>query len=302
VLFRNMADTFEAFVRCEDCLRATIELTPPTEDASIQSFRVQQPFLADFTDLSTRLRPGVSALPVYLPGLSRALAIGTPVVRSSVILDEETRKVFVALDDLVRDPSTLLALRDTRDSLSLLSPLLNYIAPYQTVCNYSTSFFTGLQGDVGFETANGSAQAALLKLDGNSRQDNKMGDLNDRPADIPKNVNPHGAIYPDNSPEKHPWEVQHTQAYPPAIDAQGNADCQIGQEGFLTGPANAPLTDENAPRRDYTSASVEDPSDQNQIREFDRTRAGGSHTVNTNNTPGLSGPTFIGIKNLADVP
>ena len=30
VLFTNMADTFAAFVRCEDCLRATIEKSPPT--------------------------------------------------------------------------------------------------------------------------------------------------------------------------------------------------------------------------------------------------------------------------------
>jgi virulence factor Mce-like protein len=299
VMFRNMADTFEALVRCPGCLRATIERTPPTEDASIRSFRVQQPFLADFTDLSVRLRPAVTALPAALPGLSRALAIGTPVVASSVRLDDETRNVFVALDDLASDPSTLLTLRDARDAISVLNPLVNYVAPFQTVCNDGMYFVTGLQGDVGFELANGAAQAGLLKSDTLSSQDNKAGDLNDRPADIPKNVNPHGALYPDKS--RSAWEVQHTQAYPPAIDAQGNADCQTGQSGFKTGPANLPFTDANI-QESYRSASVDDPSDESQIREFDRTHAGGSHTVNESNDPGLSGPTFTGLPNLADVP
>src|SRR5918911_2547850 len=94
VLFRNMADTFAALVRCEGCLRATIEKSPPTEDVSIRSFRVQQPFLADFTDLSRRLTPAVAILPGALPRLNRALAIGTPVVRSSVTLSEQTSNVL----------------------------------------------------------------------------------------------------------------------------------------------------------------------------------------------------------------
>jgi virulence factor Mce-like protein len=299
VLFRNMADTFRALVRCEDCLRATIEKAPPTEDASIRSFRVQQPFLADFTDLSRRLTPAVAALPSTLPPLSRALAIGTPVVRSSVTLNVETQRVLNALDDLVRDPNTLLALRDVRNTISVLDPLANYVAPYQTVCNNTVAFFTGLQGDVGFQTENGSAQAALLKTDSLTTQENTMNQLSDRQPDIPRNINPHGATYP-GSPDS-PYMVAHTQAYPPAIDAQGNADCQVGQEGFLTGPLNGPVS-----RGDfdptYASRSVANPTSKSQNDEFQAHFAGGSHTVNQMNTPGLSGPTYTGVPNLQDVP
>jgi virulence factor Mce-like protein len=299
VLFRNMADTFAALVRCEDCLRATISKTPPTEDASIRSFRVQQPFLADFTDLSRRLTPAVAVLPSALPRLNRALAIGTPVVRSSVTLNQETSKVFVALDELARDPNTLLSLRDVRDTISVLDPLANYVAPYQTVCNDTVAFFTGLQGDVGFKTTNGSAQAALLKmLTDPTQQDNRLTTLVDRQPDIPSNVNPHGAKYP--MPGNPPWEVAHTQAYPPAIDAQGNADCQIGQEGFPTGPLEP-----NPNRANYDptyKARSINPVNFNTAQDFNQHFASGSHTVNTMNTPGLSGPTFTGVPNLHDVP
>jgi virulence factor Mce-like protein len=299
VLFSNMADTFAAIVRCPDCLRATIEKSPPTMDVSIRSFRVQQPFLADFADLSTRLRPAAQVLPDALPKLNSALAVGTPVVRDTVTLNEETEEVFDSLTYLVDDPSTLLALRDARDTISVLNPLANYVAPYQTVCNYGNYFLTGLSGDVGFETAGGSAQAALLKSDTASRQDNKLGEFTaDRPADAPLNVDPRGAIYPGG---EEPWEVQHSQAYSPAIDAQGNADCQIGQTGFPSGPLNEPVS-----RGDYDDsykpATVENPDDLAEVQEFSAERAGGSRTVNQHNTPGLRGPTFTGVDHLKDVP
>jgi virulence factor Mce-like protein len=298
VLFRNMADTFEALVRCPDCLRATIVKTPPTEDVSIRSFRVQQPFLADFTDLSRRLTPATAELPRALPQLSRALAIGTPVVRSSVTLNNETGKVFNALDDLVKDPSTLLALRDARDTISVLNPLVNYVAPYQTVCNQTVSFFTGLQGDVGFEVANGAAQAGLLKSDTTLQQDNKLGDLGDRSADIPSNVNPHGAQYPD--PPGGNWEAQHSVAYAPAIDAQGNADCQNGQTGYPTGPLNGPVP-HGTYDPTYKPRSVNPPSG-SALTNFNQHFAGGSHTITQMNYPGLLGTSKGGVPNLQDVP
>src|SRR4051794_14492963 len=298
--FIHQARTFAAIVRCEDCLRATIERTPPTEDVSIRSFRVQQPFLASFTDLSRRLEPAVTELPRSLPRITHAIVVGTPVVRSTVSLNHEVSRVFLALDDLVRQPSTLHSLRDVRDTISLLDPLANYVAPYQTVCNDSVAFFTGLQGDVGFKTTNGSAQAALLKLDSGTSQENTENQLTDRQPDIPRNINPHGATYPGN-PQKPPYMVAHTQAYPPAIDAQGNADCQVGQEGFLTGPLNGPVSRGDLDRS-YASHAVSDPSSKSQNDDFQAHFAGGSHNVNQMNTPGLSGPTYTGVPNLQDVP
>ena len=301
VLFSNMADTFAALVRCPDCLRATIEKSPPTMDASIRSFRVQQPFLADFADLSTRFRPAVQELPRALPKLNSALAVGTPVVRQTVTLNEETGKVFDSLNYLVADPSTLLALRDARDTISVLNPFANYVAPYNTVCNYTNYFLTGLQGDVRFETSNGSAQAALLKSDTELEQDNKLGEFtSDRPADIPANVDPRGATYP--GPDPQPWERQMGIAYGPAIDAQGNADCQIGQAGYPSGPLNGPIT-----RGDYdpTYKSATVPNAQNDpaaVEEFSNTRAGGSRTLDQNNLPGLRGTTRTGVEHLRDVP
>src|SRR4051812_6042061 len=140
-LFARMADTFEAFNRCPSCLQDTIAKQPPTLDVGSRSLRVQRPFIIDFADLSRRLVPAANELPVALPRLNSALAVGVRVLPRTVTLDENTARVFLALDDLVREPATGMALTDLRDALGVLKPLINYVAPHQTVCNYTTYFF-----------------------------------------------------------------------------------------------------------------------------------------------------------------
>ena len=88
-LFAKMADTFAAFSRCPSCLQDTIAKNPPTLDVAIRSFRVQRPFLVDFTDLSRRLIPFANVLPSALPKLNSALAVGTTVLPQTVELNQE---------------------------------------------------------------------------------------------------------------------------------------------------------------------------------------------------------------------
>src|SRR3954464_12644601 len=156
-LFTKMADTFAAFNRCPTCLQQTIEKNPPTLDTAIRSLRVQRPFLADFTDLSRRLIPAANALPVALPKINAALAAGIPVLPQTVTLNKNTEKVFNALDDLVQEPTTGLALSDLRDTLGVTKPLINYVAPFQTVCNYTTSWINGLGQHQSEGVTNGTA-------------------------------------------------------------------------------------------------------------------------------------------------
>jgi hypothetical protein len=116
-------------------------------------------------------------------------------------------------------------------------------------------------------------------------------------------VNPIGAMYPTqaNTKGNAPWEVQHAPAYPVAIDSKGNADCEFGQHGFPTGPNNGPITRGNYDPT-YKPRAISSPTNFNEAQTFDEKYAGGSHTVNADNLPGLRGPTFTGIKNLKDLP
>ncbi len=113
-LFGQMASTFEAINSTEgqcgnspaaSCLQGTIAKGPPTQDTAIQSFQVQRPFLADFTDLSRRLIPAAQVIPTAVPKLNEALLVGTPVQRQSVTLSNNTTGLFNALTRSPRTPT-----------------------------------------------------------------------------------------------------------------------------------------------------------------------------------------------------
>jgi hypothetical protein len=230
-----MADTFAAISADPGALQATIEKSPPTLDASIRSLRVQRPFLADFADLSARLRPAARELPRSLPAVNRAFRVGTPVLPRTVVLNQRLRGAFGALRDLFREPNTLLAFRDLNTTFTVATPGIEFIAPYQTVCGYTTYFLNALgehqsQVQTG-PTGGGTNQNQNLRFV-NLAQPNNFGTVeSSRPADIPPNTLPQDAK--DEAGE--PLGRLYNNPYQPAVDAQGNADCEIGQWGYPNG-------------------------------------------------------------------
>jgi virulence factor Mce-like protein len=280
-LFSNMATTFAAISSDPASLQATIEKSPTTLDASISSFRVQRPFLADFADLSHRLRPAVNELPRSLPAINRAFRVGTPILPRTVDLNTRLRRALLELEDLFENPNTLLTIRDLRTTLAVTRPALEFVAPYQTVCNYFNYFFTPLGEHQSTVVPGGTVQTQGVKTV-NLEQPNSYGDIQaSRPWDVPPGVDPIGA-------EALGMKLGRVYAtpYQPAIDAQGNADCQNGQVGFVRGPL--------APGARYGPGALSDG-----------TPTGGNAPVLINNFPILSGGTFksreLGINNLQDV-
>ena len=107
-------------------------------------------------------------------------------------------------------------------------------------------------------------------------------------------MDPSDAYDPRSPAPEHDKALQasHTQPFAPAIDAKGNADCQIGNSGYIDGPLPAtgryPPSPTNGTNSDLT--------------DFEQNRSGGSHVVAEADTPGLAGPTFNGVPSLKDVP
>jgi virulence factor Mce-like protein len=296
-LFGELADTFHAIDHNPANLQAAIAKAPATLDTATASFKVQQPFLADFADLSHRLRPVAASLPSTLPAVNTAFKYGTPVLPKTVPLNQETGRLFNALDDLAKNPNTLLSLEDLTTTVAVGAPLLTYVAPYQTVCDDTVYFFTGLGGHMSEDVKGGTIERVLVRNDIPDQQPGKLGSSdNYRPADLPSNVNPKTTKLASGDYA----EVQHGQPYAPAIDANGNADCETGQNGYLSGPLPASGTPESGrypPAKAGSGFNANNPND-----PFYLNQAGGSHNVVAPNTPGLAGPTFKGVPNLKDVP
>jgi ABC-type transporter Mla subunit MlaD len=296
-LFGKLADTFHAIDHNPANLQAAIEKAPSTLDTGIASFKVQEPFLADFADLSHRLRPVAADLPTTLPALNTAFKYGTPILPKTVPLNQETGRLFNALDDLARNPDTLLALKDLTTTVAVGAPLLTYVAPYQTVCNQTVYFFTGLGGHMSEDVKGGTIERVLVRNDIGNPQPGSIGSSDNwRPADLPSNVSPKTTKLLNGNYA----EVQHGQPYAPAIDANGNADCETGQNGYPTGPlppSGTPQSGRYPPAKagpNFNANNAQDP--------FYLNQAGGSHNVVAPNTPGLAGPTYTGVPNLRDVP
>ncbi len=293
VLFTHMADTFAAISANPRALQQTIEKSPPTLDASIRSFRVQRPFLADFADLSRRLLPAARELPRSLPAINRALGVGTPILRRQGELNRRLITLNRSLRNLFTDPNTLLALRDLRTAVTILRPATTFVAPVQTVCNLSVAWFHSLgehMSQVGNDKLGTTQNQAVKNV--NTDQPNHYETFhNARPVDIPPDTDlQQPGIQRDPRFAKdengEPLHRLYTPPYPPNVDPQGNADCQIGQFGYLKGPL---------PRYGrYPRGKL-----------ADGTPTGGNWVVIQSNFPGNSGGSYatrrLRIGNIADV-
>ena len=281
-LFGLMADTFAAIGRNPTALRETIDRSPETLQAGIESFRVQRPFLRDFTELSRLLEPATAALPGALPQFNRALRRGAPVLRDTPALNRQATDVFVALEDLTANPNTLLALRDLDRTVELTGPLIRFLAPYQLVCNYFNYFWGPLGTHQSYAVRNGTIEGVQLVLT-NEFQDDRLGTSEaDRPADVPADQDPQTAT----DEEGNPLTKLNTQFYGPAVDAQGRADCQAGQTGYPDGPL-------------VTGGRYPPDTAEGGFRN------GGSHIVVDPDTPGRAGGTYwsreAGVDELGDI-
>ena len=272
-LFGNMADTFAAMTRTPAALQDSISEGVPTQIQAISSFRFQQPFLADFADLSRRLRPAAQELPRSLPPLNRALLVGRDVLPRTVSFSNGLRSVFDALDDLGENPNTLLAIRDLDLAVRAGRPGLDFVAPYQTVCNYAVYFLNPLGTHISAETGGGTLQQVQLKFANRTQRNALTARSASRPVDVE-------AGQDNKQAGADPPATLHVNPDSPAVDANGNADCENGQTGYV---------DRFVQNGRYGSN--------------DR---GGRKTVLSPNLPGLRGGTFksrqLGIDNVDDVP
>ena len=136
---------------------------------------------------------------------------------------------MTALKHLALAPGTNIAINALSDTADTLNPMIRYIGPYQTVCDYWNYWWTFLSEHISQPTSYGYSQRALLNL----------------AAPGTNSVQRLGARRPANGEsgsERSPLSVLggqqnlHGPAYGAAIDNQGNADCEVGQRGYPQAP------------------------------------------------------------------
>jgi virulence factor Mce-like protein len=220
-VFRDGATTFEAISRDPAALQATISESPSTLDVSTDSLRNQIPFLMDFAALGRDLTPATQELSAALPDINPALEAGTRTLGRTPTLNKGLQQVMTQLKGLAMDPATDVALNGLTATTNTLNPVLRYLGPYQTVCDYFNYFWTYLADNVSERTGYGTAQRILSKF-ANPLQPNNLGG-----AGAAAPVNGGGSDSPLGGNE-----FLHGQAYTAAVNKNGTADCELGQRGY----------------------------------------------------------------------
>jgi virulence factor Mce-like protein len=221
--FTAGADVFEAWSRHSDGVRETVRRSPRALDAGIRSFRIQRPFLADYRALSGALQRAAATLPRTLPRITPALQEGIPVLRRTPEVNDRLRGALNAMDRLMSDPATGIALRGLTDTGAILNPLLRFVGPYITVCNYFNYAWTHAGEHLTEPDPTGNAQRTLLNQASRPRNPLHPG-LGSIGARTPGN----GEAVVSGAPLN-----LHVNSYSAAVDRQGNADCESGQRGYV---------------------------------------------------------------------
>ena len=205
------------------------------------------------------------------------------------------------LDEVFQNPNTLLALHDLHTAITVTTPALEFIAPYQTVCGYSDllpqrarrapvvhrrSAAPSRTRTSSSRTSSSPTRSPTARTagPGTSRRGNPG-------LPVERARRPYGADYAGE-----PAGRLFSTPYQVAIDAQGNADCQLGQVGWPRGPLALGRTRATRPGNVGGSNPLTDPV----------TGSGGNYAITSSNFPGLHGATYftqkLGINTLQDVP
>ena len=101
-------------------------------------------------------------------------------------------------------------------------PALEFVAPYQTVCNFLVYFFNPLGTHQSATVAGGTTERILAKL------------VDTHAAELARlhRVHASRSTCRPTRPRRRRQQSLHTQYGGPAIDASGRADCQAGQTGY----------------------------------------------------------------------
>jgi virulence factor Mce-like protein len=155
-LFTSLNQTFTAWSSVSDDLQQAIALGPKALDTATRELPAQAAFTRDSTELFRKFRPAFSELAAASPNLAVAFHAGTPALRRSSQLNGRIVTTLQQLEGFAADPRVIPALNRLTETATLLKPILAFLTPAQTKCNYFGLFFNNLASLVSESDAVGS--------------------------------------------------------------------------------------------------------------------------------------------------
>ena len=232
--FVNAAIAFRAISSDEEALKDSISEAPLTYATGIRLLPAQRAFLARVETFAREMRPAAESLRITLPVLNDTIEIGAPVMRNQPAVNRRLEEVFRELDELVSQPTTRITLMRLGDTFRTAKPLVKYVVPAQTVCNYFNYWFTFLPGGLTDRDQTGYALRQMLTR------------FPTAPAVVEtglggySGVGANGKAGTVGSGQFRPYEFPMVNTHPYGPTGQRNADCQPGQSGYPLGQIRVP--------------------------------------------------------------
>jgi phospholipid/cholesterol/gamma-HCH transport system substrate-binding protein len=135
-ILTNGSDTLAALEAAGPQLARSIRQSPGTLRAGTESFAVLTPVIAHARKITARLAPVAPLLPATAKRLELAARAAAPTLRRARVLPPLLNDTFGQLEGLAADEPTVPALNSLAGVLPGLRSDVEYLTPYQTVCNY----------------------------------------------------------------------------------------------------------------------------------------------------------------------
>jgi virulence factor Mce-like protein len=224
-LFGDLNTTFRAFADNQQALEATIAGGPHALDVATRELPAQAGFEAESAELFRRLRQPFRSLAAASVHLAPAFKAGTPALKVSPQLNARVVATLDALDAFVSDPRVLPALQRLTETANLADPLVSFLTPAQTTCNYVTLLFRNL----GSALSEGDAVGTFLRtvpVVAAQLPNSEAG-----PSSAPANGPPDDTVHPPPIRDTY----LHSNPYPnTAAPAQVN-ECESGLDEYGRG-------------------------------------------------------------------
>ena len=218
-LFVALDSTFGALAGvARPFIQETISETPPTLDVANRALPVITPFLNDSTALFADLKPGVEALRTSSPIIADALAKGVPALEQSPQLNAQLPPTAQSLADFSADAGVRAGIDRLQKTNRILAPLLSFVTPAQTVCNYGTLLFRNAASALSLGDGTGTWQRFIL-------------------FGTPQGANNEGsaASAPANGAGTDQGNFLHSNPYPNTASPGQPRECEAGNEKYIAG-------------------------------------------------------------------
>jgi ABC-type transporter Mla subunit MlaD len=240
-VFQNLNQTFTAWSSVSEELQQAIALGPKALDTATRELPAQASFTRNSTELFRRFRPAFAQLAAASPDLADAFGAGTRSLRRSPQLNARLVTTLERLEALAADPRTIPALNRLSETATLLKPILAFLTPAQTRCNYFGLFFHNLSSALSESDTVGSmlrfGPMALPQLPGSEAGPSAVpanGPAGPAGLDVSQIGDSflHSNPYPNTAAPGQTQECEaNNEVYKPGVQQIGN---QPGTQGLTT--------------------------------------------------------------------